>query len=285
MRDLISIGRFAQITRLTIKALHIYDALGLLRPVVVDAASGYRYYSITQLPLARRIRLLRSIDMPLDAIHALLHAPTPEAMDERLREHQQRIAARIAKDQQALLLLQQLIDHQADDMAFSVHVKELPEQLVASIRVHATPADESHMIPALIDELNTSTTQLGVRCHDDPPLRISHAYSEEMVDTEIAVPISRLVAAAGRMTSRVLEAGPAAYVMHVGPHEDLWAVYWAILVWVQEHGYQQNGPPREVFWMHPTDGHAAAYRTEVQWPIRLVHPHEPPLLGTDHANR
>lgn len=92
MSYLISIGRFAQITRLTVKALHIYDELGLLRPIHTDADSGYRYYSITQLPLARRIRLLRSIDMSLDSIHALLQAPTPAAMEALLHEHQQRIA-------------------------------------------------------------------------------------------------------------------------------------------------------------------------------------------------
>jgi DNA-binding transcriptional MerR regulator len=268
MPDLISIGRFAQITRLTIKALHIYDSIGLLCPVAVDAASGYRYYSITQLPMARRIRLLRSIDMPLEAIHAVLHAPSPEAMDALLREHQQRIVERIAKDQQALLLLQQLIDHQADDMTFSVQVKELPEQLVASIRIQATPADEARLIPTLIDELDAATTQLGVRHHGDPPIRISHEYSEELVDTEIAVPITQIIANTGRITSRVLEAGLVAYVMHVGPHADLWAVYWALLVWVQEHGYEPNGPPREVYRMHPASGHAAGYRTEVQWPIR-----------------
>jgi DNA-binding transcriptional MerR regulator len=278
MRDLISIGRFAQITRLTLKALHIYDAIGLLRPVAVDADSGYRYYSITQLPMARRIRLLRSIDMPLEAIHAVLHAPTSEAMDALLHEHQQRIADRIAKDQQALLLLQQLIDHQADDMAFTVQVKELPAQLVASIRVQATPADESRMIPALIDELLTATTQLGVRCDGDPPVRISHEYTEDMVDTEIAVPITQIDEDTARISSRVLEAGPVAYVIHVGPHADLWAVYWAILVWVQEHGYEPNGPPREVYLMHPADGHAATYRTEVQWPIRLQN------LGSGHEH-
>src|SRR5437016_6430210 len=123
MRDLISIGRFAQLTQLTIKALHIYDAIGLLRPVFIDTSSGYRYYSITQLPLARRIRLLRSIDMPLEAIQAVLQAPTSAAMDALLHEHQQRIAARIAKDQQSLRVLQQLIEHQADDMTFAVQVK------------------------------------------------------------------------------------------------------------------------------------------------------------------
>lgn len=267
MSYLIPIGRFAQITRLTIKALHIYDAIGLLPPVMVDPDSGYRYYSITQLPMARRIRLLRSIDMPLDAIYAVLQAPTPAAMDALLHEHQQRIADRIARDQQALHLLQQLIDHQNDDLAFTVQVKQLPAQLVAGIRIRAAPADELQMIPALIDELNTVTTQHGVRCDADPPLRISHEYSEELSDSEIAVPISQCIPDTERITCRELPACSVAWVMHVGPHADLWAVYWAILVWLQEHNYEQAGPPREVYWMHPTSRRALSYRTEVQWPV------------------
>src|SRR5262245_41993625 len=126
MSALIPIGRFAQITRLTIKALHIYDANGLLRPVMVDPVSGYRYYSISQLTPERRIWLLRSLDMPLDSIKALLDASTAEALDELLHQHRQRIAARIAKDQQALRMLQQLIECQGEYMAFNVQVKELP---------------------------------------------------------------------------------------------------------------------------------------------------------------
>jgi effector-binding domain-containing protein len=267
MRDLISIGRFAQLTQLTIKALHIYDASGLLRPVFTDTSSGYRYYSITQLPLARRIRLLRSIDMSLDAIHAVLYAPTPAATDALLREHQQRIADRIMKDQQALHLLQHIIDHQADDLVFTVQIKDVAAQPVASMRLQATPEEEQSRIPALLDALERYTADLGVRRQDAPPIRISHAYTEEMVDTEIAVPITGLIDGAERIAARVLEASAVAYVMHVGPHADLWAVYWALLVWIQEHGYTPCGSPREIYWRHPADGHASEYRTEVQWPI------------------
>lgn len=280
MRDLISIGRFAQITRLSIKALHIYDSIGLLRPMAVDPSTGYRYYSISQLPQARRIRLLRSIDMPLESIHEVIHAPTPAALDAILQEHQRRIAARIAKDQQALVLLQRLIDNKTDDMAFAIQLKDLPEQPIAGIRFQATPAQESAMIPALIDELDAYAAQLGVRCPGRPPLRISHEYAEEMVDTEIAVPISQPVTGAGRIVSRVLEPGTVAFVTHIGPHADLWAVYWALLVWIAEHGYEQSGPPREVYWMHPADGNVPEYRTEVQWPVR---PHEAGAAGAGYA--
>jgi MerR family regulatory protein len=39
---LISIGEFARRARLTPRALRIYDRIGLLRPVLTDAGTGYR---------------------------------------------------------------------------------------------------------------------------------------------------------------------------------------------------------------------------------------------------
>lgn len=40
-----SSGQFAQVARMTRKALRLYDELGLLRPAHVDAGSGYHFYS------------------------------------------------------------------------------------------------------------------------------------------------------------------------------------------------------------------------------------------------
>jgi DNA-binding transcriptional MerR regulator len=268
MAELIPIGRFAHITGLTIKALHIYDSMGLLRPHLIDTASGYRYYHIGQLTQARRIRLLRSIDMPLEAIGAILQAPTPAALEALLHEHQQRISTRIEKDRQALRLLQQLLDHQEADLALTVQIKTLPDQPIAGIRLQVPPPEESRLIPNLIAELEAYTSRLGVRRSETPPLRISHEYSEERVDTEIAVPLTGPIGAEGRITGRILVGGPAAYASHVGPQADLWAVYWVILEWVQAHGYRQGGPPRELYWTPPEEGHSAEYRTEIQWPIQ-----------------
>ena len=205
-------------------------------------------------------------------------------MDAPLHEHQQRIADRILKDQEALRLLQHIIDHQADDLAFAVTIKDVPAQPIVGIRLQAPPEEEQQRIPALLEELESYAGQLGVRNPEAPPLRISHAYTEQMADTEIAVPIARPVAGTGRIIARVLEASTVAYVMHIGPHADLWAVYWALLVWIQEHGYEEGGPPREVYWRHPADGHAPAYRTEVQWPIYRNTPGTAAAPGAEPAN-
>ena len=56
---LISIGQFAGLTWLSPKALRLYQSHGLLEPAEIDASSGYRYYSASQIPIARRIGLLR----------------------------------------------------------------------------------------------------------------------------------------------------------------------------------------------------------------------------------
>lgn len=71
--NLVPIGRFSQLTGLSVRALRLYDAEGLLQPNTVDAETGYRYYDLKQIPTAERIRSLREVDMPLDDIRVVLH--------------------------------------------------------------------------------------------------------------------------------------------------------------------------------------------------------------------
>jgi DNA-binding transcriptional MerR regulator len=111
MEGFLSIGRFARLTHLTIKALRLYDALGLLRPAVVDFATGYRYYHPDQMQVAERIRLLRGVEMPLAEIRALLDTPDPTAAQARLVDHQQWLEERIDSYERALNRLKTLDSH------------------------------------------------------------------------------------------------------------------------------------------------------------------------------
>jgi serine/threonine protein phosphatase PrpC len=76
---LLTIGEFSRASRLTPKALRLYDELGLLRPVRVDEASGYRYYSPDQLERARLVAWLRRLGMPLASIAEVCDASPAEA--------------------------------------------------------------------------------------------------------------------------------------------------------------------------------------------------------------
>lgn len=65
---LLTIGTFAKASRLTPKALRLYDELGLLTPARVDPVTGYRLYAPEQLEQARLVAWLRRLGMPLARI-------------------------------------------------------------------------------------------------------------------------------------------------------------------------------------------------------------------------
>ena len=77
-----TIGEFARQTRLTQKALRLYDALGLLEPRFIDPQSGYRYYAADQLERAHLIARLRQLEMPLNRIAMVLELSREAAAHE-----------------------------------------------------------------------------------------------------------------------------------------------------------------------------------------------------------
>ena len=79
---LLSIGAFADATRLSPKALRLYDELGLLPPAFVDPHSGYRFYEPAQLERARLVAWLRRLGMPLARIRVVCDSEPARAAAE-----------------------------------------------------------------------------------------------------------------------------------------------------------------------------------------------------------
>jgi DNA-binding transcriptional MerR regulator len=69
---MLSIGRFARLTGLTVKTLRHYDELGLLRPAHVDEWTGYRFYQRSQVREAVAVRRLRALRIRLDEAAVLI---------------------------------------------------------------------------------------------------------------------------------------------------------------------------------------------------------------------
>ncbi|POX41599.1 hypothetical protein C3486_08680 [Streptomyces sp. Ru73] len=79
---MLTIGAFARASRLSPKALRLYDELGLLRPARVDPRSGYRFYARDQLERARLVAWLRRLGMPLARIRTVCDLAPAEAAAE-----------------------------------------------------------------------------------------------------------------------------------------------------------------------------------------------------------
>ena len=60
---MIKIGDFARLGQVSVVTLRHYDEIGLLKPVTVDSFTGYRYYSVAQLPRLNRILALKDLGL------------------------------------------------------------------------------------------------------------------------------------------------------------------------------------------------------------------------------
>jgi len=93
--ELLTIGAFSKASRLSPKALRLYDELGLVTPARVDPVSGYRLYAPAQLERARLVAWLRRLGMPLTRIRAVCDLP-PEDAAQEVRAFWERVEAETA---------------------------------------------------------------------------------------------------------------------------------------------------------------------------------------------
>ncbi|GCD36316.1 hypothetical protein OEIGOIKO_04076 [Streptomyces chrestomyceticus JCM 4735] len=77
--ELLGIGAFGRRVGLAPSALRFYDDCGVLRPVKVDPASGYRFYGAEQEGRAVLLRRLREAGLPLLDARAVLDGGEVEA--------------------------------------------------------------------------------------------------------------------------------------------------------------------------------------------------------------
>src|SRR5690348_14548237 len=90
MKDL-TVKQLAAISGVTVRALHHYDEIGLLKPASVGA-NGYRYYGRAELLRLQRILFHRELGVPLAAIAELLEMEGADQVGV-LRQHRQKLAA------------------------------------------------------------------------------------------------------------------------------------------------------------------------------------------------
>ena len=66
------IREFAKLTGVSVRTLHYYDEIELLKPSFVDEQNGYRFYDEHSLERMQEILFYRELDFSLKDIHAIL---------------------------------------------------------------------------------------------------------------------------------------------------------------------------------------------------------------------
>jgi len=127
-----SIGEFARRSRLSPKALRLYDGLGLLSPARVDELSGYRYYEGAQLGQARLIAALRQVGVPLTTVKELL-ALGPAEMAEQVTAFWREAETRHAGQRELVTALVDRLTGRSTVM-YEVATREMPRRSLLCLK-------------------------------------------------------------------------------------------------------------------------------------------------------
>jgi DNA-binding transcriptional MerR regulator len=141
VNEALTIGEFSRRTRLTPKALRLYDRKGLLRPMTIDAHTGYRTYGDSQVRVGQLIAVLRGCGIGLDSIEALLTDAPGVAADrlDCILAAQDREAA----DRRLVIRHVQYMLREGEDPMFEVKTRHVPARRVMTVqrRLHAAETD------------------------------------------------------------------------------------------------------------------------------------------------
>jgi effector-binding domain-containing protein len=269
---MIKIGDFSKLSKVSVKTLRYYDEMGLLQPIETDRSSGYRYYSLDQLPRLNRILALKDLGFSLEQIaQALDSGITLEQLRGMLRLKQAEQQQRVQDEQDRLIRVEarlRQIEMEASVAKYDVLIKKLDPQKVASIRkTLATPREIGAMFGTIFGYLGKQ----GVRPLG-PPYGIWHdmEYKEKDLDTEVAVPVAQSFPSGdGVQPAELPLVLTAACTIHQGPYEDFSNAYTAVMGWINSNGYRIAGPSREIYLRgpDPQDMDPSTYVTEIQVPV------------------
>jgi DNA-binding transcriptional MerR regulator len=243
----LSISEFARRTRLSLKALRLYDQLGLLKPAEV-ASNGYRIYRESQLETARLVLLLRRLDMPLDVVKDVVSAPTNDAAAALIASYWDGVERRVADQRElAAYLGGKVAGEPTRHAAYEVFEREAPERLVLTELRHVRIQEMETWFDAAHPELMRRAESYGGLA--GAPYRIFHGAVSEDSDgpVELCVPVA---GGAGDAAVQHVPAQREAYVRVKRSQFEfpqILSAYEAVERWMREEERPCAGPPREIY--------------------------------------
>jgi DNA-binding transcriptional MerR regulator len=281
---MLSIGDFSRLGQVTVRTLHVYDELGLLKPAHVDDTSGYRYYSASQLSRLNRILVLKGMGFSLEQIARLLEGDLPvdqlrgmfmmkqAEIEQEMQENKKRL------ERVAMRLRQ--IEQEGQLPDYEVIPKSVEPLVIVSARQIVPTGDDMPYYRRTLFGLvyhwlkQAKLEPLGLE------LTIYHnaEYVEQGFDMEAAVAINPRAlesspspaAANGDVAVRELPAvEQMASVIHQGGPSDREGAMLALSSWIGAHDLDIMGPCREIH-LSGSELEHQDYRsivTEMQLPV------------------
>lgn len=244
-----TIGEFSRRSQLSLKALRLYERLGLLRPATVDERNGYRRYDESQLYTARLIVMLRLLDMPLTEVGRVVSASGTGAA-EIIDAYWAGAERRFTAQRQIMATLRPGVA--ASEMPAAelpVHERDVAEQTVLT--------EQRHVYIGQLTWTREATARLtanAARCGGVAAAHFVVFHGIVTADSdgpvEVCVPVSHPPEDPAELAWRVEPAHREAFIPVTKAHFEvpaIWSIYDRLTRWVTAQGRRQAGAPREVY--------------------------------------
>lgn len=275
------IGEFSKIAQVSGSLLRYYDEVGLLKPASIDPFSGYRYYSVEQLPRLNRILALKDLGLTLDQIQRLLKDDISEdeirgmlalkktQIEQTLRDEVERLRRVESRIKQ--------IDTKGLRQGHDIVLKVIPAQLFLAIR--GTFASFELARELVFELRDVLPARVGHNRLGNPAVILhSENFEWKNLDFELGYLLTddfdeTLTLPSGHtLTLRTIPAvaSMATTIRLGGPDQNPFC-YSALGIWMETGGYRIAGPGREVFLRVPSApdmGEQAI--TEIQFPVEKI---------------
>lgn len=280
---MIKIGEFSKIGRVSIRMLRHYDQLGLLKPADVDSDSGYRRYSIDQLPRLNRIIFLKDIGFSLNEINEMIDTNiSVNEMKAMLKKRQKNLENEIAIAQKNLnTVLDRLktIKNEGEIPKYDVTVKCTDGYTIASLReivphiknMGTYCYDMYYRLYKELDRQNVSHTGSEVTFYHN------EEYSETDLDMEAGIVIGNVGSEGKKINDHHLQiryippADRVASLIYSGPFEGLEMAVIELMKWVGMNNWEIHGEVRELHLSGPAHVNGEVRESsiiELQIPIK-----------------
>jgi len=263
----LTIGDFSRMTHLSVKTLRHYHQVGLLEPSSVNPDSGYRYYTTEQVPVAQVIARLRTLEMPVPDVKAVLAAQDAAQRSELISAHLGRLETDLARTRAAVSSLRNLLERPSGPL--SVERRSVPPARGIGIRAIVDRADILMWWRGALGELHaTADAQRLEPSGPTAGLYASEIFQDDRGEALVFIPVSGDVRPVGRTAAVTVAAAELAVTAHRGPLADVDVTYGDLGSYVMRHELGVEGPLREYYLRGSRETRdESRWLTEIGWPI------------------
>lgn len=243
------IGEFSKLTQVTIRMLRYYDEVGLLKPAKIHPNTGYRMYSVDQIPILNKIIYLRDSGFNVSEIQEVLNLNNDKLLLEKLDIKYLEIEESIKDEEKKLKRIEAIkkeIIEGKEETPYNISIKRIPSYQVLSLRKiipnYYAEGELWKELGIFVEEhkIEVSNNTLSIY-HDEE-------YKETNVDVEVCVSVKNMGNSEGNFIYRNTEDIPImASTMVYGDFSNIAEAYINFAKWLQQNSeYEISGKTRQI---------------------------------------